>query len=155
MSILTSAIDNTAAIPTESLRKGLQGRDRAHSYLIHHIFRVVESFTEQADEIDPQNGSLEVFPEDDVTTEDLVKYGAGVRNTFESWWSQSSRDGSRLMTTFDGVKPMHDVFERATWHAAHHTRQLEQLVMKQLELHPPNPMSQSTLEGLRLPDTLF
>ena len=155
LSILTSAIDNTAIIPTDSLRSGLDGRDRAHSDLIHHIFRVVESFTEQADEANPKEGSLEVFPSDDVTTEDLVSYGSSVRGKFQSWWEQSDRDGARMMGTFDGVKPMNDVFERATWHAAHHSRQLEKLVLKQLDLAPPNPMSEQTLKDLRLPETLF
>ena len=153
--ILTSAIDSTSVIPTKALAEGIGGRDRPNRELVHHIFRVAESFVEQADETNPQEGSLAIFPAEDVTTDELVDYGTTVRSKFEDWRRTSSNDGARHMETFDGVKPMNEVFERATWHIAHHTRQLEQLVLKQLDLTAPNPMSSETLKDLKLPETLF
>ena len=154
--ILDCALATAACVPSEELNSSLEGRNRPHKELIHHIFRVVESFIEQADEIAPSAGSLEVYPSDEDTTATLVAYGKAVKLKYADWWQNiKHRDGTRAMTTYDGSKPMNEVFERATWHAAHHTRQLEQLVLSSLGKSTPRPLTDELLEGLPMPQAVF
>lgn len=156
--ILASAVASTRALPNARLRESLDGRDRPHSHLVHHIYRVIEAFIEQA-EGRPGSapmGTLAVFPADDASNDELAEYGESVRRRFATWWrGEHDSDFARPVATYDGDKPLHRVFERATWHAAHHTRQLERLVLPAVGATPPQPLRAEILAGLPLPNTIF
>jgi len=154
--ILESALVSTGAVPTERLGESLPGRERPHRELIHHIFRVAEGFLEDADDDRPQGGSLNVMPGADVTTPDLLSYGADVRARFRAWAARpEAADGGRELTTASGRNTLDFTLERATWHSAHHTRQLERLALPAVGAAPAMPLSAATLEGLPMPETIY
>jgi len=155
--ILASAIANAGAVPEEKLGASVAGRERPHRDLIHHIFRNAEAFVEAADGAKATDGraAADRAPKD-ITRQGLLDYGSGVRQQFAQWWSrEADRYGVRLISSYAGEKPMHVVLERATWHCAHHTRQLEVMVLGGMGIAAPRPLDQQTLAGLPLPETVF
>lgn len=154
--VLASAVLDAEIVPDDKLSDSLAGRDRPHRELIHHIFRIPDAFLEAVGGIPLTNEAFMVMPADGCTADELAAYGRDVRNRVGRWWaSEADKEGQQMMTTYFGVKPMAVVLERTTWHAAHHTRQLEQLVLDGMKLASPKPLSAQTLEGLPLPGTIF
>jgi len=50
--------------------------------------------------------------------------------------------------------PMHQLFERSTWHSAQHTRQLT-AVLERFGIEPNGRLSAEDLAGLPLPEGLW
>jgi hypothetical protein len=73
----------------------------------------------------------------------------------DNWW-QSLEDKScrQKVKTFYGTPPMHQLFERSTWHSAQHARQLI-AVLERFGIEPDGALSAEDLAGLPLPEGLW
>jgi hypothetical protein len=56
--------------------------------------------------------------------------------------------------TFYGTPPMHQLFERSTWHSAQHARQMI-AVLERLGLEPDVRLTSEDLAGLPLPERIW
>ena len=138
--------------------RAIDNRDRSIRLLSHHIFRIGEAFLEIAVDgveysarlanIPPQEGTF-------ATGDEIAGYGGSIIERLESWWTKLEEKSCRQkVRTFYGTPPMHQVFERSTWHSAQHTRQLI-AVIERFGLEPDGRLTVEDLAGLPLPQGLW
>ena len=157
--VLRAAQRYVRQIPDSRLmERAIDNRDRSIRLLSHHIFRIGEAFLETAiDDVEywtnnanvpPANGSCMTGPE-------ISAYGDGVINRIENWWSRLEDKSCRQkVKTFYGTPPMHQLFERSTWHSAQHARQMI-AVLERLGLEPDVRLTSEDLAGLPLPERIW
>ena len=146
-------------LPSDRLaERAIDNRDRSLRLLSHHIFRVAEAFLETAiDGVEYRTNNANIPPEDGTCTtgEEIAAYGDGIVARLEEWWSQlEDRSCQRPVKTFYGTPPMHQLFERSTWHSAQHTRQL-MAVLERFGIEPQGRLTAEDLAGLPLPQGLW
>ena len=146
-------------LPSDRLaERAIDNRDRSLRLLSHHIFRVAEAFLETAiDGVEYRTNNANIPPEDGTCTtgEEIAAYGDGIVARLEDWWSQlEDRSCQRPVKTFYGTPPMHQLFERSTWHSAQHTRQL-MAVLERFAIEPQGRLTAEDLAGLPLPEGLW
>ncbi|MCY3671844.1 MAG: NrdH-redoxin, partial [Alphaproteobacteria bacterium] len=56
--------------------------------------------------------------------------------------------------TYYGAHPLHEVFERTTWHPAQHVRQL-MLIHEMLGIETDGPLGAEDFRGLPLPEQVW
>jgi glutaredoxin len=142
-------------IPEDKLELRLPDA-RSFRQLGGHIYRIIEIFLQVA-----QTGErAEVTeysrcPANVDTTQQLIDFGADIRRRFADW-SDSARGTTdftvRANVYFDAN--MHEFFERSTWHAGQHTRQL-QAVVENLGFTPACFITDDDIAGLPMPDHIF
>lgn len=138
--------------------RAIENRDRSIRLLSHHIFRIAEAFLETAiDDVEYWTNNANVPPAEGtcVTGEEIAAYGDGVIGRVDNWW-QSLEDKScrQKVKTFYGTPPMHQLFERSTWHSAQHVRQLI-AVLERFGIEPDGPLATDALAGLPLPEGIW
>jgi hypothetical protein len=138
--------------------RAIDNRDRSIRLLSHHIFRIGEAFLETAiDDVEYWANNANVPPEDGTCTTgvEIVAYGDGIIARIENWWANLDDKSCRQkVKTFYGTPPMHQLFERSTWHSAQHTRQLI-AVLERFGLEPNGRLSGEDLAGLPLPERVW
>jgi hypothetical protein len=138
--------------------RAIDNRDRSIRLLSHHIFRIGEAFLETAiDDVEYWANNANVPPEDGTcaSAAELVAYGDVIIARIENWWAQlDDKSCQQKIKTFYGTPPMHQLFERSTWHSAQHTRQLI-AVLERLEIEPDGRLSAEDLAGLPLPERVW
>jgi len=73
----------------------------------------------------------------------------------EQWWDRLEDESCRQnIKTFYGTPPMHQLFERSTWHSAQHTRLLT-AVLERFGIEPNGRLSAEDLADLPLPEGLW
>ena len=152
--VLAAATRYVRQIPPDRVDKPFRNRNRPIRLLAHHVFRIPEGFLESM-----RDGRVLTYerimqpPEDALrTTEDLARYGEGVRAAVRQWW-KSYPDSScgQMMDTYFGRHRVHEVLERSAWHPAQHARQL-MLLLDELGIEPDGRLSAEDLAGLPLPE---
>jgi len=146
-------------LPDERLgERVIDNRDRSVRLMSHHVFRIAEAFLETA-----MNGveywvqNANVPPADGTCTAgaEIAVYGGQIIARVEAWWHQLEDKSCRQkIKTFYGTPPMHQLFERSTWHSAQHTRQLI-AVLERFGIEPDRRLSAEDLAGLPLPEGLW
>lgn len=155
--VLNAAARYTRQFTEPQLREVFRDRNRTPGGTAFHVFRVAEMGLQAAEGIKLEFESFNDVPPDDWTAGDIAGWGLQVRDRFLAWWQEQERKDPGVdftVPTYYGQRPMHDVLERTTWHAAQHTRQ----VMLMLESHgtPPNgPLTPQDLAGLPVPDEVW
>ena len=138
--------------------RAIDNRDRSIRLLSHHVFRIGEAFLETAiDAVEYWTNNANMPPAEGscVTGDEIAEYGDGVIGRLEKWWKGLEDKSCRQkVKTFYGTPPMHQLFERSTWHSAQHTRQL-MAILERLEIEPDEPLSADDLAGLPLPEGLW
>jgi hypothetical protein len=143
--------------PAERFRERvIPHRERLIRTLCYHVFRIGEAFLET------WNGaeySVKIAdnepPESMLSGDDVARYGAGVWQQYEAWWSKlEDRNLTRVLKTYYGDTVAHKVFERVTWHSAQHCRQLVS-VLERMNVQPDGPLTAEDLAGLPMPERLF
>jgi len=138
--------------------RAIDNRDRSIRLLSHHVFRIGEAFLETAlDGVEYWANNANVPPEDGscITGAEIAAYGDSIVGRIESWWSQLEDKSCRQkVKTFYGTPPMHQLFERSTWHSAQHVRQLI-AVLERFGLEPNGRLTADDLSGLPLPERIW
>ena len=159
ISVLRAAQRYIRQLPDERLvERAIDSRDRSIRLLSHHIFRIGEAFLQTAvDDVEYRVNNANIPPEDGTFTtgEQIAGYGDAMIERLESWWSRLEDKSCRqTVKTFYGAPPMHQLFERSTWHSAQHTRQLI-AVLERFGIEPEGWLTAEELAGLPLPEGLW
>jgi hypothetical protein len=138
--------------------RAIDNRERSIRLLGHHIFRIGEAFLETAiDDVEYKTNNANLPPEVGTCTngEEIASYGESIIERLEHWWSHLDDKSCRQpVKTFYGTPPMHQLFERSTWHSAQHTRQLI-AILDRFGIAPNHPLTAEDLAGLPLPEGLW
>ena len=138
--------------------RAIDNRDRSVRLLSHHIFRIGEAFLETAvDDVEYRAENANVPPAEGAcaTGAEIIRYGDGVIERLENWWSGLDDKSCRQkVKTFYGTPPMHQLFERSTWHSAQHTRQMI-AILGRFGIEPAGRLSADDLAGLPLPERVW
>ena len=136
----------------------IDNRDRSIRLMSHHIFRIGEAFLETAiDDVEYRVNNANVPPADGTCTTgaEIVQYGDSIISRIQTWWEQLEDKSCRQkIRTFYGTPPLHQLFERSTWHSSQHTRQLI-AVLERFGIPPDERLSSEDLAGLPLPEGLW
>lgn len=159
INVLRAAQRYIRQLPNERLvERAIDSRDRSIRLLSHHIFRIGEAFLETAiDDVEYRVDNANIPPEDGTFTigEEIAGYGDTIIERLESWWTQlEDKSCQQKVKTFYGTPPMHQLFERSTWHSAQHTRQLI-AVVERFGIEPHGRLTAEDLAGLPLPEGLW
>ena len=146
-------------IPDSRLtERAIENRDRSIRLLSHHIFRIGEAFLETAiDDVEYWTNNANVPPaEGDCTTSaEIAAYGDGIIERIENWWTRlDDKACQQKVKTFYGTPPMHQLFERSTWHSAQHARQMI-AVLERFGIEPDGRLTDDDLAGLPLPQGIW
>ena len=135
--------------------RAINNRDRSIRLLSHHIFRIGEAFLETAlDDVEYWTNNANVPPAEGscMTSVEIAAYGDGIIERIENWWAQLDDKSCRQkVKTFYGTPPMHQLFERSTWHSAQHARQII-AVLERFGIEPDARLTADVLAGLPLPE---
>ena len=157
--VLRAAQRYIRQIPNARLNeRAIDNRDRSIRLLSHHIFRIGEAFLETAIDgveywvqlanVPPQEGTY-------TTAEEIASYGHSVIERIENWWTRlDDKSCQQKVKTFYGTPPMHQLFERSTWHSAQHTRQMI-AVLERFGIEPDVRLTAEDLAGLPLPEGIW
>ncbi len=157
--VLRAARRYIRQIPDERLvERVIDNRDRSIRLMSHHIFRIAEAFLQTAiDEVEYRVNNANIPPEDGtcLTGAEIAAYGEETIARVETWWDRLNDKSCRQkVKTFYGAPPLHQLFERSTWHSAQHTRQLI-AVLERFGIEPAGRLSADDLAGLPLPEGLW
>jgi len=159
LNILRAAQRYIRQIPDERLAElAIANRDRPIRLLSHHIFRIAEAFLETAiDKVEYRVNNANLPPAQGTCTTgaEIINYGDGVIARVEKWWHElDDRSCRQKVKTFYGTPPMHQLFERSTWHSAQHTRQMI-AILERFDIEPDGRLSADDLAGLPLPEGIW
>jgi hypothetical protein len=144
--------------PAQLQERVIPNRDRSIRLLGHHVFRIAEAYLETVnDGVEYSIQHANVPPAEGTFTsgDDIARYGEDVIVGLQEWWNAlPDRSCRQQLRTFYGMQPMHQVFERSTWHSAQHARQL-MAILPRYGLEPGGPLQPAHLEGLPLPEGLW
>ena len=160
ITVLRAAQRYIRQLPNDRLaERAIDNRNRSLRLLSHHIFRIGEAFLETAiDGVEYRTNNANVAPPEDGTcaaAEEIAAYGDAIVERLENWWSQlEDKSCQQPVKTFYGTPPMHQLFERSTWHSAQHTRQL-MAVLERFGIEPRGRLTAEDLAGLPLPQGLW
>ena len=155
--ILGAAARHIRQIPDDQLGGKLLDRDRTYRELTYHVFRIAEALMDTAD-----GGELTVSyyhdnpPAEMQTIEQIASFGDDVRARLNAWWDgYSHKDGTAIVDTYFGKKPLHEVLERSTWHSGQHVRQIVMAMTEFMGVTPDNPLTDKDFTGLPLPEKVW
>ena len=138
--------------------RAIDNRDRSIRLLSHHIFRIGEAFLETAiDGVEYWVQLANVPPKEGTYTTgtEIASYGSSIIERIENWWAQlEDKACQQKVKTFYGTPPMHQLFERSTWHSAQHTRQMI-AVLERFGIEPDVRLTAEDLAGLPLPEGIW
>ena len=155
--LLGAAARHIRQIPDDQLGGKLLDRDRTYRELTYHVFRIAEALMDTAD-----GGELTVSyyhdnpPAEMQTIEQIASFGDDVRARLNAWWDgYSYKDGTAIVDTYFGKKPLHEVLERSTWHSGQHVRQIVMAMTEFMGITPDNPRTDKDFTGLPLPEKVW
>jgi hypothetical protein len=159
ITVLRAAQRYIGQIPNQRFAdRAIDNRDRSIRLLSHHIFRIGEAFLETAiDDVEYWANNANVPPEDGscTTGEEIAGYGDRIIERIETWWTQlDDKSCQQKVKTFYGTPPMHQLFERSSWHSAQHVRQLI-AVLERFGIEPNGRLTTDDLAGLPLPERIW
>jgi hypothetical protein len=134
----------------------IPNRPRLTRVLCFHVFRIGAAFLESWDGKEYSTNIADNPPDDTKQTQDqIARYGADIWKQIDAWWAgMEDHTMSRMLKTYYGDTPAHQVYERVTWHSAQHCRQLMH-VLERMGIQPDGPLTAQDLAGLPLPERLF
>ena len=147
-----------AQIPKDKIAHLLPGRPRSYADLSFHIFHIAELFIAHMTLRRPLiEGDYDRKPPSVWATKGtILAYGRDVQTQLHTWWEEHGRvaDFSVPAHVYYGTQTAHEYFERTTWHAGQHVRQLA-LVLETLGIAPERPLGDETWQGLPMPEKIW
>jgi glutaredoxin len=131
--------------------------NRSVRFLVAHAGSIMRYFVEAYDREKFDNSGRP--PSDLATTgtrDQLLAFATDTASMLNTWWDTYGFDDpfDRVLETSWGHRTLHEVFERAVWHTAQHTRQLMDW-MEAIGVSPTDPLTSEDLAGLPLPERLM
>lgn len=159
VNVLRAAQRYVRQLPAERLaERVIENRDRSIRLLAHHVFRIGEAYLETVvDGVEYSNSLATVPPKDGtcLSGNEIADYGETVIARLQKWWDTlADRSCQQKVGTYYGTQPMHQLFERSTWHSAQHSRQLI-AVLERFGMEPDGRLTPGDLAGLPLPERLW
>lgn len=159
LTVLRAAQRYIRQIPNQRLsERAIDNRDRSIRLLSHHVFRIGEAYLETAiDGVEYWANNANVPPKEGscATGAEISAYGDSIIERIENWWTQlEDKSCQQKVKTFYGTPPMHQLFERSTWHSAQHVRQLI-AVLERFGIEPNGRLTADDLAGLPLPERIW
>lgn len=152
--VLTAAARYTLQFPTHKFREFFRDRKRSAADTAFHVFRVAEMGLLAAQQTELLFEGFDDLPPSDWSAQDIAHWGLQVRDRIRTWWVDADRSLQFTVPTYYGRHTMHNVMERTTWHAAHHTRQLV-LMLEVYGVTPDTPLTAEDLKGLPVPEKVW
>ena len=157
--VLRAAQRYIRQIPRHGLaERAIDNRDRSIRLLSHHVFRVGEAFLEVVEdgvEYKPELANVPPLEGTFNSAEEIAGYGDNIIERLASWWVLlENKSCAQRVKTFYGPQPVHQLFERSTWHSAQHTRQLI-AVLDRFGIAPDGRLTPEDLAGLPLPERVW
>jgi glutaredoxin len=156
--IIDAAGRTLQQIPRDHLDDQLPGRPRSYLQLTYHLFNVVDAFLEHEQGIRLEFASYMREPAPGtMTSGDVQAYGRDVKHRLHAWWLGQGQavDWTAKANVYYGDVDVHEFFERTTWHAGQHTRQLMWVVSDRLVITPDQPLHASIWQGLPMPENVW
>jgi len=145
-------------LPDDKVHYTLPGRPRSYADLTFHIFHIAELFIAHAVLGRPLvEGDYDRKPPALWAKKaPIIAYGRGVQTQLHTWWEENGKtaDFDQPASVYYGRQTVHQFFERTTWHAGQHVRQLT-LVVEKLGLLPDRPLGDETWQGLPMPASVW
>lgn len=153
--VLTAAARYTLQFPEHKFREFFRDRKRSAADTAFHVFRVAEMGLLAAQQTELMFEGFNDLPPSDWSAQDIAQWGLSVRDRLRSWWANDADQSLQFtVPTYYGRHTMHNVMERTTWHAAHHTRQLV-LMLEEYGVVPDTPLTAEDLQGLPVPENVW
>ena len=155
--ILGAAARHIRQIPDDQLGGKLLDRDRTYRELTYHVFRIAEALMDSANGAElTYSYYSDVPPAEMQTIEQIASFGDDVRARLNGWWDgYPHKDGTAIVDTYFGKKPLHEVLERSTWHSGQHVRQIVMAMTEFMGVTPDNPLTAEDFAGLPLPEKVW
>lgn len=153
--IMAAAQRYILAFPRDKMGMTVPNREkRDMRELSYHIFAIpIDFITVKDGEVYTQGNHP--IPESVRTPEDIAAYGDEARGIMREWFAKAPAAlWARTLSTSYGTQSMHHYFERATWHAAQHTRQLAAM-LEAAGASVPDKLPEHFFKGLPLPERLW
>ena len=154
--LLAFAAATVARFPDARLDDCIPTRPRSYADIAFHVGMIVQGLLDAAD---PQRGGeltyahFERRPErSQVAASALSGWLQSCRAQLADWWrAHSAAASTRLLRTYYGERPLHEVLERSAWHVAQHVRQVDFIAAEVLRLDDLQRLPAALLEGLPVP----
>jgi len=153
--VLAAATRLTRQLSEDQLRSVFRNRDRTVGALVFHIVRVTEMGLQAAQQVELRFEAFDDLPPHDWCGDDLARWSEKMREQTHTWWrNEPDKALAYSVPTYYGRRPMHEVLERTTWHAAQHTRQLA-LILESHGIEADRPLTAADLAGLPVPEEVW
>jgi glutaredoxin len=130
-------------------------RPRTMRGLALHIVTIMRGFVDIEETNVFGKGMEGIAPELRVTAtaQELLAVSRTTREQFTQWWDLvgSSDTFDRVVGSHNGFWTLHEALERAVWHTAQHTRQLQFFVQHRFGIELADELTIADLAGLGVP----
>lgn len=154
--IMQIAKANITLLPVTLQEQNLPGRERTGLDLAYHIYMIPVAFLDATDGNTLTMAHFEKTPtaeENNITA--IIMFADTVIKRFSDWWQGfSMTDQSKLISTYYGKQPLHNVLERTCWHMLQHNRQLV-LLLESAEVKETISIPTGIYAGLPLPEHVW
>jgi glutaredoxin len=158
LNVMRAAQRHALQIPSDHLgERAVQSRDRSIRDLAYHVYQVPDSFLQAVEHgVENLTAVYNAPPPPGVKTpQDIADYGKRIEKKIERWWNALPDKSCRqTVKTYYGVRPLHELLERCTWHSAQHARQMI-TVLERLGVKPNGPLTSADYAGLPMPKGLW
>ena len=158
LKILRAAQRHALQIPAGKLgERAVQSRDRSIRDLAYHVYQIPDAFLQAVEDgVEDLTAVYNAPPPKDVrTAAQIAAYGAATAKELEAWWAMLPDESARQsVKTYYGLRPLHELLERCTWHSAQHARQII-AVLEGMGIKPDAPLTPADYAGLPMPKGLW
>lgn len=158
LAVLRAAQRHVQQLPATRLgERAVHSRDRSIRDLAYHVYQIPDAFLQALEHgVEDLTAVYNAPPPAAVkTVEDIAAYGAQVEKKLEAWWrALPDKSCRRTVRTYYGVRPLHELLERCTWHSAQHARQIIS-VLERLGIPAKEPLTAADYAGLPMPKGLW
>jgi glutaredoxin len=156
--VLRAAQRHALQLPAARLHeRAVESRDRSIRDLAYHVYQIPDAFLQALEDGNPDLTAVYNAPPPPsvVSPRDIQGYGKAITERIERWWSGLPDKSCRqTVKTYYGVRPLHELLERCTWHSAQHARQII-AVLERLGIEPDGRLTAADYAGLPMPKGLW
>ena len=158
LTVLRAAQRHALQLPAARLQeRAVESRDRSIRDLAYHVYQVPDAFLQAV-----ENGAEDLTavynalpPSDVKDVAQIAAYGKTITAKIDAWWAALPDKSCRqTVKTYYGVRPLHELLERSTWHSAQHARQII-AVLERLGVEPDRRLTAADYAGLPMPAGLW